>query len=87
MLASKENIRKSWLIVKNGLNTILVKNDPNEKMKLLEELGYDVFDFDLYKFYLIFEESSAEALVRDFLIPVFCPSLKDKIKKNSSFRC
>ncbi len=57
-----------------------LKNDPIEKMKLLEELGYDVFDFDLYKSYLIFEESSAEALVRDFLIPAFCPSLKDKIK-------
>lgn len=57
-----------------------LKNDPIEKIKLLEELGYDVFDFDLYKSYLIFEESSAEALVRDFLIPAFCPSLKDKIK-------
>jgi predicted ATP-dependent endonuclease of OLD family len=49
-------------------------------MKLLEELGYDIFDFDLYKSYLIFEESSAEALVKNFLIPVFCPLLKEKIK-------
>jgi AAA15 family ATPase/GTPase len=57
-----------------------LKNEPVEKMKLLEELGYDIFDFDLYKSYLIFEESSAEALVKDFLIPVFCPSLNDKIK-------
>lgn len=57
-----------------------LKNEPHEKMKLLEELGYDIFDFDLYKSYLIFEESSAEALVKDFLIPVFCPSLKDKLK-------
>lgn len=57
-----------------------LKNKPEEKMKLLEELGYDIFDFDLYKSYLIFEESSAEALVKNFLIPVFCPSLKEKIK-------
>lgn len=57
-----------------------LKNEPEEKMKLLEELGYDVFDFDLYKSYLIFEESSAEGLVKNFLIPVFCPSLKEKVK-------
>lgn len=57
-----------------------LKNEPVEKMKLLEELGYDIFDFDLYKSYLIFEESSAESLVKDFFIPVFCPSLKDKVK-------
>lgn len=57
-----------------------LKNEPVEKMNLLEELGYDIFDFDLYKSYLIFEESSAESLVKDFLIPAFCPSLKDKMK-------
>jgi len=54
--------------------------DPEAKMKLLEELGYDLFDFDLFKSYLIFEESSAESLVRDFLLPVFFPSLTDKVK-------
>lgn len=57
-----------------------LKDDPLEKIKLLEELGYDIFDFDLYKSYLIFEESSAETLVKDFLIKTFCPSLQNKVK-------
>lgn len=55
-------------------------NNPEEKLHLLEDLGYDIFDFDLYKSYLILEESSAETLIKDFLIPTFCPQLKDKIK-------
>ena len=57
-----------------------VENAPEHRMKLLEELGYDIFDFDLYKSYLIFEESSAESLVRDFLIPVFVPELSGKLR-------
>ncbi len=57
-----------------------LSNKPQEKLQLLEDLGYDIFDFDLYKSYLILEESSAETLIKDFLIPMFCPSLKDKIK-------
>ena len=55
-------------------------NTPEEKLHLLEDLGYDIFDFDLYKSYLILEESSAETLIKDFLIPTFYPQLKDKIK-------
>ena len=57
-----------------------LENEPSAKLKLLEDLGYDIFDFDLYKSYLIFEESSAETIARNFLIPEFCPALKDKIK-------
>lgn len=59
---------------------IEITDDPTDKLKVLDNLGYDILDFDLYKSYLILEESSAEFLVRDFLIPTFCPSLKDKIK-------
>jgi predicted ATPase len=57
-----------------------LENKPEAKIKLLEELGYDLFDFDLYKSYLIFEESSAESLVKNFLVPIFFPSLTDKVK-------
>ena len=49
-------------------------------MEILEKLGYDLFDFDLYKSYIVFEESSAEQIVRDFLIPEFVPKLHNKIK-------
>lgn len=57
-----------------------LSNKPQEKLQLLEDLGYDIFDFDLYKSYLILEESSAETLIKDFLIPTFCPNLQYKIK-------
>ncbi len=57
-----------------------LENDPLIKMKLLEDLGYDIFDFELYKSYLILEESSAEKIIRDFLIPEFFPALQNKIK-------
>ncbi|QIL42392.1 AAA family ATPase [Pedobacter sp. HDW13] len=58
----------------------LLGDDPKEKLELLEELGYDLFDFDLHKSYLIFEESSAETLFKKFLIPTFFPRLEGKIK-------
>ncbi len=51
-----------------------------ERIRLLESLGYDLLDSDLYKGYLIFEESSAEAIIRDFLIPQFCPALHHSVK-------
>lgn len=57
-----------------------LENEPEARIRLLEELGYDLFDFDLYKSYLIFEEPSAEALVKEFLIPIFYPSLQGQVK-------
>jgi predicted ATP-dependent endonuclease of OLD family len=35
-----------------------VENIPEMRIEILEKLGYDFFDFDLYKGYLILEESS-----------------------------
>jgi predicted ATP-dependent endonuclease of OLD family len=63
---------------------IELENTPENKLNLLEDLGYDIFDFDLYKSYIIFEESSAESLVKDFLIPTFVPELNGKIKTVSA---
>lgn len=57
-----------------------LENEPEARIRLLEELGYDLFDFDLFSSYLILEESSAETLIRDFLIPLFYPSLQGKLK-------
>jgi len=61
-----------------------VGNDPLSKLNLLESLGYELFDFDLYSSYLIFEESSAERIVRDFLIPEFAPGLLNKVKTHAA---
>lgn len=56
-----------------------VDNDSESRMKLLDYLGYDLLDFDMWKACIIFEESSAERIVRDFLIPHFTPELRGKV--------
>jgi len=61
-------------------NVSLIENTPEGRMGVLEKLGYDFFDFDLYKSYLLLEESTAERLIRDFLIPFVVPGLSNKIK-------
>lgn len=63
---------------------IEVKDTPEQKLYLLEYLGYELMDFDLFSSYIIFEESSAEFLVREFFIPIFYPNLKGKIKTIAS---
>jgi predicted ATPase len=57
-----------------------INNTPQERLGILEKLGYDLFDYDFYKGYLILEESSAERIIREFLIPTFIPELKDKLR-------
>lgn len=57
-----------------------VKNTPYKRIKILEDLGYEMYDFELWKAYLILEESSAERIIRDYLIPNFVPNLSNKIK-------
>ena len=49
-------------------------------MKLLEELGYELSDLYLYEGYLILEESTAERMIRDFLIPFLVPKLQGKLR-------
>jgi hypothetical protein len=50
----------------------------------LEELGYDFFDFDLWRAWLFLEESSAEVLIRDHFIRWFFPELSYKIRTFSA---
>lgn len=57
-----------------------VENNEVARRELLEELGYEFQDYDLHKAWLFLEESSAEAVVRDFLIPNFAEGLLGKIK-------
>lgn len=67
------------------LSTIsLVSQDPIERKKLLEELGYDFFDHDLWKAWLFLEESSAEVIIRDHLIKWFVPKLKHELRTFSA---
>lgn len=58
----------------------VMKNDPKTRMEVLEKLGYEFNDFELYEAYLILEESSAERIIRDFLIPNFVPQLYGRLR-------
>lgn len=57
-----------------------IQNTPENRIDILQQLGYDNFDFDLFKSYIIFEESSAESIIRDYLIPWFVPELHNVVK-------
>lgn len=48
---------------------------PSARLAVLRELGYSFSDFDLWDGWLILEESSAERIIRDYLIPWFAPKL------------
>ncbi|KOP23196.1 hypothetical protein AMR41_27315 [Hapalosiphon sp. MRB220] len=61
-----------------------IDNTPEARRCVLEELGYDFFDFDLWSAWLILEESSAERIIRDYLIPWFLPELKGRIRTFSA---
>lgn len=49
--------------------------DTNSRVEALQDLGYSLADLDIGEGWLIFEESSAERLIRQYLIPWFAPGL------------
>ncbi|MFN6526947.1 ATP-dependent nuclease [Nostoc sp. ChiSLP03a] len=61
-----------------------VDNSPEARREILEDLGYELFDFDVWDTWLILEESSAEVIIREFIIPNFVPGLKERLKICSS---
>lgn len=61
-----------------------VSENPLERKKVLEELGYDFFDHDLWKAWLFLEESSAEVIIRDYFIKWFTPKLKYELRTFSA---
>lgn len=61
-----------------------VANTPQAKQAVLEDLGYEYFDFDMWKGWLFFEESSAEQFVREFFIPTYTPGLSKLLRTFSA---
>jgi len=61
-----------------------VSNNPEERRRVLEDLGYDFFDFDLWTGWLFLEESSAEIIIREYLTKWFVPTLKNKVRTFSA---
>ena len=53
-----------------------VDRNPVDRTAVMRELGYSFSDFDLWEGWLILEESSAERIIKDYLIPWFAPGLK-----------
>lgn len=54
----------------------IVDQTPSARLAALAELGYAFSDMGLWEGWLILEESSAEWIIRNYLIPFFTPSLK-----------
>lgn len=61
-----------------------VSEDAEERRQVLEDLGYDFFDFDLWKGWLFLEESSAEVIIRDHLIRWFAKPLQSNLRTFSA---
>lgn len=57
---------------------------PQKRKTVLENLGYELFDYELWDYWLFFEESSAERLIREFLIPWFFPTFSGKVRTFSA---
>ncbi len=53
-----------------------IVSTPNRRVEVLQELGYEISDLHLSDGWMIFEESSAERLVRQYLIPWFASGLR-----------
>ena len=53
----------------------LVAETTEARIGVLRELGYELSDFDLWEGWLILEESTAEKIIRGFLIPWFAQKL------------
>ncbi len=52
-----------------------VERTVEARLGVLRDLGYSFSDFELWDGWLILEESSAERIIRDYLIPWFAPKL------------
>jgi AAA15 family ATPase/GTPase len=61
-----------------------VGNSVEARLEVLEELGYEFVDFDMWSGWLILEESSAEKIIREYLIPWFTPELKGRLRTFSA---
>jgi predicted ATPase len=61
-----------------------VPSNIDDRIVVLENLGYEFNDFGLWSAWLFLEESSAEVIIRDNLIKWFVPSLTYKLRTFSA---
>jgi predicted ATPase len=61
-----------------------IENNPEARQNLLSHLGYELIDLDLWEGWLFLEESSAEKIIREYLVPWFAPELRGKLRTFSA---
>ncbi len=87
-LASLSNSKVYQTIVEypDGIPTTEIRkiDTTEERIEALRTLGYELFDYYLWDSWIIFEESSAERLVRQYLIPWFAKKLIGKTRTISA---
>jgi predicted ATPase len=59
-------------------------NSAEARREILEDMGYELHDIDLFDAWLLFEEATAERIVREFLIPWFAPNLSGRLRTYSA---
>ena len=57
-----------------------VPSTSGARQRLLNALGYELTDLELWSAWLLLEESSAEALIAEFLVPLFTPKLVGRLR-------
>ncbi|HML07815.1 MAG TPA: AAA family ATPase [Xanthobacteraceae bacterium] len=62
----------------------LVPRTPNAHSAILRELGYVFADLGLHEGWLFLEESSAETILNEILVPSFAPSLRGRLRTFSA---
>ena len=62
-----------------------VPPEPAARSEILSDLGYELRDFEFYDGWLFLEESSAESIIRDHLIPWFLPNLAGRLRTVSTW--
>lgn len=81
-VTSETDYDKKPIVPKSRIQEVLY--NAQDRIRLLEDLGYDSFDYNQWKGWLFLEESSAEELIRDFFIPTYTPNLLNKLRTHST---
>jgi hypothetical protein len=94
IITTHSNIVLKHLGAVPGTKVFRVERDPDERVPtstvckvgseegrraVLEDLGYELHDVDMWDAWLILEESSAEKIIKRYLIPWFVPSLQGRL--------
>lgn len=78
------NDQQDRVLNKMYLSRLELIESSESRRHILEDLGYDPLDFDNWSGWLFLEESSAEKIIREYLIKWFVPSLQNKLRTFSA---